>query len=84
MKQTNLHGETVILKKDNNPKQLNHQTRKKLVKNAIYHFGGKATLHQISDYLGLNANGISQTLSSMPESRYKYDIKLKKGVYSLE
>jgi hypothetical protein len=82
MIQTNLRGEAIP--NNTQPKVLHSSTRKKLVEKAIHFYGGKATLHQISDYLDLHPNGISQTLSSMPNSRSQYDAKLKKLVYSLE
>jgi len=42
-------------------------TRKRLVLDALRELGGKATTRAIAEKLGLNVNGVAQTLGSVYE-----------------
>ena len=51
---------------------MNSKKRKKLIEVALRELGGQATTKQIAERVGLNTNGVSQTLGYMPNVKMVY------------
>lgn len=58
--------------------------RKKVILNALFELGGKASVREIAERTNLNANGISQTLGRMEDIYVRYHGYVQRsGVYEL-